>query len=92
MSDIRWGRNLGDSGMLGSDPERLCQYYFELAAVGASGDQLLALRVTGPNPPLLCWRLCQDVSAFAEEAADIIYRHGLEAAVAGNRFPQPPDL
>lgn len=80
----------GDSGMLGFDPERLCQYFFELAPVDASGDQFLALRVSGPNPPLLCWRLRQDVSAFAEKQPTSSTGTGLRRRSLGTGSPSRP--
>jgi hypothetical protein len=92
MSSIRWELNLAGSSAIGSDLHRLGEYYFELALLGISDGQLLTLWVTGPNPPLLAWRLRQGATEFAETAADVIHRYGLQAAITERRFPLPPDL
>ena len=81
MTDIQWEPNLVGSSMIGSDPRRLGQYYFELSPDRSSDVDVLTLWVTGRNSPLLAWRHGQGVAGFAEAVADILDRHGLQAVI-----------
>lgn len=91
MSSIHWKPNMDGSETIGTDLQRLGEYYFELSDAASSDDQTLTLWSTGSNPPLLVWHLAGDATVLAEDIADTLSRYGLDDAIANQRFPVPPD-